>query len=62
MLVVDEKQPLVVDVSTNIVSIAELRNAKAVRSVVEKLYGIRYSLTEVLNENALHNQEAQGTV
>lgn len=57
---VDEKHTPLVDSPTTIYSLDAVRNAKAVASVVEKLYGTRLSITEVLRENALHNQSSEG--
>ena len=55
---VDENRPSLVDFSTT-VSIEEIRNSKAVASVVDKLYGVRHSLTEVMRESHIFFEEAQ---
>lgn len=57
---VDENTPSLVDSPTNVWAMEDLKNAKAVASVVEKLYGVKPSLTEVLYENPLYRQSSQG--
>ena len=57
---VDEKVPPLVDSSATVYLIDEIKNAKAVASVVEKLYGSRQSLAEVLRENQIYNQSSEG--
>jgi hypothetical protein len=57
---VDENHPGLVDLSTKVWTIEEVKTAKIVASVIEKLYGVRHSVAEMLFENAIHNQDAEG--
>lgn len=59
MGLVDEKHKALVDTATNVYSIEEVRNAKAVASVVEKLYGVHYSISEVMLESQIHRESSQ---
>lgn len=55
----DEKEPILLDSSSNLYLIEEVRNAKVVASVVEKLYGKRYTVKEVMRENQIYHLQAK---
>jgi hypothetical protein len=60
MTLVDEKDTSLVDNATRLYLIEDVRNAKAVASTIEKLYGVRPSLIEVLRESSLYRQSSEG--